>query len=191
MYRTLRYIHLLSGLFAVSMLLMYGVSAVQMAHPTWIALRPVVRERTAALAPGMAGARLVMRELFAQGVRGELLSASDIAAGYTLVVGLPGTEHQISYDRTSGKTQIRTSIRSFAGVLNRLHHAAGFWHESRGMKMWAGMVAATSAALLLMGLTGLWMWFARKQDRLIGVLLLTGNLAFAIVMLALLRQAGP
>ena len=59
------------------------------------------------------------------------------------------------------------------------------------MKAWAGLVAAASVALLLIGATGLWMWFARRQDRVAGAILLAANLAFAFTVLALLRQAGP
>ena len=49
MYPTLRTIHLLCGAFALPMLLMYGVSAVQMAHTKWFSLTPVISESTVQL----------------------------------------------------------------------------------------------------------------------------------------------
>jgi hypothetical protein len=190
-YPGLRRIHLLAGLFAAAMLLMYGVSAVQMAHPAWVRLRPAVREWRADLAPGIDSGRDVARELHARGARGELSDVSRTPRGWSLTIGLPGTEHRVTYRRETGAAEIKTSTRGFLGRLNRLHHAAGFWHESRWMKLWAAMVALASLAVLLMGATGLWMWFARRQDRVFGALLLAANLAFALTVLALLRQAGP
>lgn len=190
-YPALRRIHLLAGTFAAAMLLMYGMSAVQMAHPAWVQLRPTVREWRADLAPGIDSGREVARELHSRGVRGELSAVNRIAGGWSLTVGLPGAEHRITYRGGTGTAEIKTSTRGFLGVLNRLHHAAGFWHESRSMKLWAAMVALASLAVLLMGATGLWMWFSRRQDRVLGALLLAANLAFAFTVLALLRQAGP
>jgi len=190
-YPVLRRIHLLAGLFAAAMLLMYGVSAVQMSHPAWVKLRPAVREWRVGIPPALGSAREVARALHQRGVRGELSGVNATTDGWSLTIGLPGTEHRVAYHRETGAADIKTSTRSFLGVLNRLHHAAGWWHESMRMKAWAGLVAAASVALLLMGATGLWMWFARRQDRFAGAILLAANLVFAFTVLALLRQAGP
>jgi hypothetical protein len=46
-------------------------------------------------------------------------------------------------------------------------------------------------ALLLLGASGIWMWFLRRQERLTGALLLVLNLAFAITILIAIRRAGP
>ena len=76
-------------------------------------------------------------------------------------------------------------------MLNRLHHWAGFWHETVPMKVWALAVAIVSAALFLVGVTGLYMWFTRRHERRVGLLLLGINVVFAITILTLLRRAGP
>ena len=77
------------------------------------------------------------------------------------------------------------------GMLNRLHHWAGFWHEPTSMKAWAIAVAIVSLGLLLVGATGIYMWFTRRPERRIGIVLLAANVAFAVTLLALLRSAGP
>ena len=77
------------------------------------------------------------------------------------------------------------------GMLNRLHHWAGFWHEPVSMKMWAAGVAVVSAALLLLGASGIYMWFTRRAERRIGLALLAINVVFAMTLLTLLRMSGP
>jgi hypothetical protein len=76
-------------------------------------------------------------------------------------------------------------------MLNRLHHWAGFWHEPASMKVWAVAVAVVSAALVLLGSSGIFMWFTRRPERRIGLALLTINVVFAMTLLTLLRMAGP
>ena len=59
------------------------------------------------------------------------------------------------------------------------------------MKVWGFFVAIASAALLLLGASGIYMWFTRRPERRIGIALLGINLAFAITVLTLLRLSGP
>jgi hypothetical protein len=42
-----------------------------------------------------------------------------------------------------------------------------------------------------MGVTGLYMWFTRRSERRIGLVLLGINVMFALAIIALLRRAGP
>jgi len=59
------------------------------------------------------------------------------------------------------------------------------------MKAWAALVAIVSTALLLVGATGLYMWFTRRPERRLGMALLAVNLIVAVTLLGLLRRAGP
>jgi hypothetical protein len=86
---------------------------------------------------------------------------------------------------------VRTQVGGFMGMLNRLHHAAGLWHEYAPLKVWAVLVGLVSLATLGMAVTGLWMWWLRKQERRWVLILLGANLIFSIVVLALLRSNGP
>ena len=99
--------------------------------------------------------------------------------------------HEVKYDRASGTAQVKTNVAGVMGMLNRLHHWAGFWHEPTSMKAWAFAVAIVSAVLLLMGVTGLYMWFTRRSERRIGLVLLGINVMFAVAIITLLRRAGP
>ena len=71
MYPTLRTIHLLCGTFALPMLLMYGVSAVQMAHTQVVLIDTYNLGCGHALSREYSDGRLLARELMTQGaVRG-------------------------------------------------------------------------------------------------------------------------
>jgi hypothetical protein len=97
----------------------------------------------------------------------------------------------VKYSAASGTAHVRTSVAGVMGMLNRLHHWAGFYHEPVSMKVWASAVAIVSAALLLVGATGIYMWFTRRPERRIGLALLGMNVAFALVVIVLLRRSGP
>ena len=53
------------------------------------------------------------------------------------------------------------------------------------MKAWAAFVAVVSLGLLLLGASGIYMWFTRRPERRIGLALLAVNLIFAVTVLAL------
>src|SRR6266851_2409273 len=64
-YPVLRTIHLLSGVFALPALLIYGVSAVQMAHTTWFPMKPVVTEIELPMHPGYTDGRQLAHDVMA------------------------------------------------------------------------------------------------------------------------------
>jgi hypothetical protein len=86
---------------------------------------------------------------------------------------------------------VKTTVGGVMAMLNRLHHAAGVAHEVTPLKLWGWAVAAVSLALLCIGATGIVMWFMRRTERAIGLVLLAINLAFALTLIVLIRRAGP
>ncbi len=191
-YSTLRTIHLLSGAFALPALLMYALSAVQMAHNKWFAMQPAVHEVEAPTKPGYVDGRLMAREVMARcGIAGEINAISATQAGFMARIVVPGTVHEIRYDRATGLAKVRTSVAGFMGMLNRLHHAAGLWPEYVPLKVWGVLIGVVSLATLLLGATGIWMWWLRRTERKLGLALITANLAFSLTVLWMMRAAGP
>jgi hypothetical protein len=193
MYKNIRTLHLLLASVSLPFLLMYGISAVQMAHGTWFDMKPAVSETQVQLQPGLADGRAVAREVTsaAPRVRGELTNVRAGSAEVTLRLVLPGIVHDVRYQNASGETSVKTSVAGTMGMLNRLHHAAGLWHEPITLRLWGVVVAIVSAALLLLGATGIYMWFARRSERVLGAVLLAVNLVVVIVLLGVMRSAGP
>ena len=193
MYKIVRNIHLLLASFSLPFLIMYGVSAVQMSHPAWFQMKPVVHERELSITAGLTDARAIARAVMDRdrAVKGEVSNIQPNETGVGLRIVVPGTVHEVRYERASGVAHVKTSVAGVMGMLNRLHHWAGFWHEPVSMKVWGVAVAIASSALVLLGVSGLYMWFTRRSERRLGIALLGINLVFAITLLMVLRLSGP
>ncbi len=188
MYRWLRATHLSLGAFCCAFLLMYGVSAFQMAH---FNLRPKISEVTV-LVDGQAGgdARAVARQLMDRGaVRGILRGVAATEAGFRFRVERMGLVHQVTYSRARGEAHIGTQDAGLLGALNRIHHPAGLWHESPLLRAWGVFVALVSAALILLSATGIYLWFKLKRLRRSGTLLLAVSLLYSLTLIVLIRTA--
>lgn len=188
MYQWIRNTHLFLGLFALVFLLMYAASAVQMAHNTWFATKPAVTERTLSLRPGQDDARAVARALMDEhGLGGELRDVKKTESGYTFRIARVGTAHQVEYSKQTGEAKIRTNVATFMGMLNRVHHVHGLWHETLRMKAWGVLVGLVSLALILSGLTGIYLWFKIHNERVMGAILLAVSLSFSLTLIILMR----
>jgi hypothetical protein len=193
MYLAIRNIHLLLASFSLPFLVMYGVSAVQMSHNSWFQMKPAVQERDFPLAPGQTDGRAIARDVMdrERAIKGEITNVQTSAAAVSLRIVVPGTVHEVKYNPASGIAHVKTSVAGVMGMLNRLHHWAGFYREPLSAKVWAFAVAIVSTALLLVGATGIYMWFTRRPERRIGLALLAINVAFAVTIMVMLRLQGP
>jgi hypothetical protein len=186
LYKFLRNTHLLLGLFSFLFVMMYGVSSVQMAHNAWFNLKPVVTESQATLATGIADPRDIARQLMDRGaVKGELAQIRD--SSFRVI--RPGTVHEVTYSRQTGVATIRTSVAGFIGMLNRIHHVAGLWHEYTLTNVWGLFVGIISILLIVLALTGVYLWFTIHTERVIGSILLIVSLGFSLTLIVLIRIA--
>jgi hypothetical protein len=186
MYRVLRNTHLFLGITAMLFVLMYGVSSVQMAF-RWFSDEPQVTESRARIPETVADdPRAISREL---SLRGELSNVEKTEAGYKFQVHRPGTVYEIDYQRSSREAKVRTETGGFMVMLNRIHHIAGTWHEYSLINVWGVLLGLVSGALLVLGATGIYLWFRIHSERLIGAVLLAVNLGICITLLVLVRTA--
>ncbi len=191
MYRWLRNIHLYLGLFSMPLVLTYGVSSVQMAHGSWFKIKPAIVEMEVAVQPERAtDGRALARELMDRyGLRGDLQQVQPTASGFSLRIGRLGTFYQVNYSRKTGKASVRTTVAPFMGMLNRIHHVSGFWHDFTPLNLWGALVGIVSTGLILLGLTGLYLWFHDHEERKVGAVLLALNLAYCVTLMVLMRIA--
>lgn len=188
MYRWIRDIHLLAGLFALPFLLMYGLSAVQMSHNTWFSMKPAVSENAVALPAGAADARSLARRLMDErGLRGELAQVRKSDSGWSFRIVRPGTVYEVEYAFATGQTRIRTSRANFMGMMNRIHHVGGVWHEYALTNAWGVFVGLISVLLMVSGLTGIYLWFKLYSERVIGGILLGLGLGWGLGLVVLIR----
>lgn len=182
-YRLLRNIHLLTGVIALPFLLMYGVSAVQMAHSKWFHRKPQSSETRLAISPWPVNdPQVIVKKWKLHGdVRGELPQFQVVR---------PGSVTQVHCDAV-GNCSAKTNTNAPIFILNRLHHAAGLWPNWMPLKVWGAAIGFVSLAAVLLSISGLLLWWERKQERSVGLTLLAANVLFAVVVLGLIRAAGP
>ena len=190
MYRYLRNTHLYAGLFCCLFLLMYGVSSVQMAHNSWFSTRPRVNEVHFTLGSGASDSRAVARELIDRyGLRGELGPARFVTpAQMNFNLTRPGTVYQVEYAPATGDTRVRDNHAGFMGMLNRLHHVNGLWHDYWLVNVWGALVAIVSAALIVIAATGIYLWFKIHEERVAGSILLIASLGYSLTIIILARS---
>jgi len=185
MYRLIRNTHLILGLSASLILLVYAVSAVQMAHG--FAINPHISSEDLTLASGL-GARSAAQQLMdGRGYRGDLDNITSAEQQIRFSITRPGTAYAVTYYPDSGRTHIERRELPFMGLLNRLHHLNGFEHSSAIMNAWGWILAWISITLILLGATGVYMWFRIYNERRIGSILLGLNLCVSTVLLILVR----
>jgi hypothetical protein len=113
MYRWLRNIHLILGTFSFLFLMMYAVSAVQMAHNRWFSSKPTVTEIELAVGAGQtprAAAQALMQQ---HGMRGELGGVKQSPEGSSFRITRPGTVYEVVYNQAAGKAKVRTNTANF------------------------------------------------------------------------------
>ena len=185
-YKFLRHVHLILGLLLFWVIMMYAISAVQMAHR--IRIVPVVTESETMSTPDL-DARPLAKELMARdGISGEMGSVTTDAQGYRFSLTRAGGATQITYYRSTGRTVLRASDTGFWGVMNRLHHFHGLHNQTGVRNVWGWVVLFASLGLLALGATGIFMWFKLYQERAIGLILLGANLVVSIALLMALRM---
>lgn len=191
MYRLIRNTHLLLGLSGFAFLLMYGLSAVQMAHNAWFNLKPAVTEARYTLAPSPGrDARSVAQELMNRhAYRGELNQIRVLPDHIRFRITRPGTVSEVDYAQQTGEAQVRTSHANFIGMLNRIHHLAGLRHEMTVLNIWGIFVALVSLILIGIALTGIYLWFSIHEERLPGAILLAISLGFSLSLIVAMRLA--
>jgi hypothetical protein len=191
MYQWLRNVHLLLGLLAFPFLLMYGASAARLAQGSLFPGKAKHSESEVEVGyfdanSGRELARVLMEQ---PGLRGELGSVVPNEAGFRLEIERPGSSSQVEYSRNTGKAKTRTNVFDFMTTLTGIHFIAGFGHNSRVHNGWSVFVVVVSIALILQGLTGIYLWFHFHKERKIGAILLSANLAYSFGLMVLIRLA--
>jgi hypothetical protein len=136
-------------------------------------MKPVVTEMHVPVAAETSDdPRAIVRALRDAGVRGELRDVARTAAGHKFAVTRPGTNYQVEYTLATREAKIKVRTAGFMGMLNRIHHLAGLQHDFGLINAWGVCVGLVSAIVILLGLTGIYLWFKIHSERIIGVVLL-------------------
>jgi hypothetical protein len=189
MYRVLRNTHLLLGLLFFPFVLLFGVSSVQFAHNDWFRMEPNAITMTVAVDPAQATSpralgRLLMDQ---EGYRGFVLDIKESADGCEFLIGRMGTIHEIAYKTGSSEVAVTKKVWPLISLLTWIHKTFGMDHQFGPHNVWGFLMFLTSVALLLLGASGIYLWFKIHKERLAGSILIFVSLAFGVTMIMLLR----
>lgn len=197
MHRLIRNTHLALGVLFTLVWMMYGISSVQMSHPEWFPAEPAVSHEEV---PVDAGTGAVEADVAARTIAQDLARYADMhgdvenvrAADDTLTFRIvrPGTIHQVVYLQGSQTASVTSSVGGFIAMLNRLHHYAGFWRGWLPLDLWGVLVSLASVGLILLGATGIYLWFRTYGERVVGGSILAVGTAVGLALIVLLRTAG-
>ena len=185
----MRNIHLGLGLAFVLMALVFAVSSLVIIYRPWLETSPRVSESTVQLSlEAAAHPRAAARELMANyGIKGDLRQIQEDGDSVRFRIVRPGEVAEVEYGRLKGEAKIKVRRHGVLDTLVQLHTNHGLWHEYAPSNVWAAISLLTSIGLLLLGVTGIYLWFAHHSERLIGGVLLGFGLVYGFVTLVLTR----
>jgi hypothetical protein len=189
MFQLMRNIHLGIALTVIVMAMIFAASSIFFIYKPWLPDRVAETERTVPVAAEVAGTpREIALELIRNhGLQGEVLGIAETDDGHTFRMFRPGTEHSVEYSRATGEAKIKSKQWQLGQTLMQLHTTHGFWHESRTATLWSAFSLLTSLGLLLLGASGIYLWFVNRTERLVGGILLTVGLSYGLITLILTR----
>ena len=195
-YGLMRDLHLYLGLFSSPFVLVFAVSVFFLVH-AWLPQLGSPKANTRAV-PGLtlpsdlrtlSGRPLIdalIPVLKMAGVQGEIGFIRHLVKEEELIipVTVPGRETTVSLKLASGDATIVTREAGLAAAMATLHRSPGehapairmnwFW-----MQAWRWLADTTAYLVLLVSVSGLYLWYVLRAERRVGfVLLFTGALSF-------------
>jgi hypothetical protein len=192
MFQLMRNIHLGLGLVFVLMALVFAVSSVVIIYRPWIQTKPTETERPVTISAEAKGTpRDAAMELMSEhGLAGELRQVQEEGDKVNLRIALPGEMAEVAYSRSSGEGVIKLRRQGALETMVQLHTNHGLWHDHFPTQAWAIINFLASFGLLLLGASGIYLWFSHHKERVIGGVLLAFSLLFGLVTLTLTRLEG-
>jgi len=193
----LRRIHLYLALFLIPWILMYTVSTFVMNHrflfhepppeppPKYSIERELVYPGE--MPDGATPQQIALQLLATLDLDGAHAVARPFSSEKVIINRQhPVSPRRITYTAADKKVVIEKLEFSGAGFLERMHRRRGFQHNYLLEDLWAISVDLTIGALLLLSLTGLWMWWELRVTRPLGAIALGTGIALFAIFLAVL-----
>lgn len=191
MFHLMRNVHLALGLVFTTMAMIFALSSLVIIYRPWLQQSVEESERTVRIeADATWTPRALARELMrTENLAGTLTQVEQEPETIRFRIFRPGTEFRIEYARSTQQATIKTKRWGVLETLVQLHVNHGFWHELISVNAWSAFSLLASIGLLLLGATGIYLWFVHHEERLVGGILLGVGLIYGLVTLILTRLA--
>jgi hypothetical protein len=121
------------------------------------------------------------------GLRGDLRQIQERNGVVTFRIERPGEAAAVSYTPAVGRATVTVTRQGVLETTVQLHINHGFWHDDLPSNLWAMLAFLSSAGLLLLGVTGVYLWFTLNTERWFGAVLLGFGVIYGVVTLVLTR----
>jgi len=191
MFRLMRNVHLILGLLFFSYAMLFAASSLVIIYRPWLKPTRSEHEQTVRMAAGRAQSpREVALELIQNhGLQGDLRDIKQDGNAIRFVIARPGMRSEVKYSAATGEAKVRTRREGFLETLVQLHTNHGFWHEFMPANAWSLLSLLGSVGLLLLGATGIYLWFCHYEEIVIGLVILAVGLIYSLTTLVLSRIA--
>ena len=191
MFNLMRNVHLILGLVSFVFAMIFAVSSMVIIYRPWLNQAPQDSERTVRVAAAQAPTprALALELMRSHGLDGDLRQVQQTGDEMSFVIFRPGTRAQVQYSTATGEAKIQTRTHGLTEALVQLHVNHGFWHEFMQANIWALLSLMGSIGLLLLGASGIYLWFCHHEERLIGSIILVIGLLYSLTTLVLSRTA--
>lgn len=192
-------LHLYGGLLVSPFVLVFAISAILLNH-TWLPggepSEPAVRRQENIEIPADLESLPLARHIMAQvGVSGEIEFFRHEPQQKRLVIPVmrPGQRTRITVNVESRTARIEQRQTGFWDALIYLHkspgpHLAGFRGNWVATRIWRWLSDTTACLLLLVSVSGVYLWALLKAQRELGLIVMTaGVLSFLALTFALVR----
>jgi hypothetical protein len=196
--------HLYLGLFLSPFLLVFALSVLFLNH-VWVpgmASEKIVRPAARVAVPpgfeqaeGMERAQLAHRILGELGISGEIgyIARRDEDLHFVIPVNRPGWQAVVDLDPQAGTATVEEQSTGLADAINYLHKSPGPHNANiRGNWLWTRIwkLAADGIVylLLLISISGIYLWVSLKAERKAGLALLAAG---AVCFTALVFSLSP
>ncbi len=169
--------HIYLGLFFLVYLWLFSLTGLFLNHPQWGVneYRTTSQwvESTATVSVAQGGNRFEQTEHYLEqlGLEGELFGMQERENQFRFSVRKAGDETQVTINPATGETKIRRKKADFYGIANSLHIFNGMkrfdpkketltWLAT---KLWVIAMDGLAVGLIIMILTGLYMWLQTKK----------------------------
>lgn len=182
MFRLMRNIHLILGLVFFFFAFIFAVSSLVIIYRPWLPHSQVDQTRTVQIeaSRGTSPRVLALELMRNHDLAGDLRQVNENADLIKFRISRPGTHADIEYVRGSSEVRIKTSRWGWLETFVQLHVNHGFHHEYLPANAWALLSLLGSVALLVLGATGIYLWFSLHEERVIGGIVLVLGLIYGL-----------
>jgi hypothetical protein len=190
MFRLMRNTHLALGVAFFFVAMLFALSSVVIIYRPFFPGGPERTNRTVTLAPGLEGRAVALELMRSHGAKGDLRDLKVAEGEIQFGIWRPGTHMNVKYSSASGVTTLDERRFNIYETLVQLHVNHGFWHDFLPANLWSLLSLGVSVGLLLLGASGIYLWYKHPQERTIGNILLALGFAIPLVALAITRLQG-